>query len=778
MPINEKRSYTEYVVSSEQSEFTIGFKDYQDDNNFTKDVINVTIDNIDAVTAGYTVTRTSPTVITLSPAVPVTTPNKVVRLQRETNIDSSFHVFTNGAKWDATTMDENFEQVRHSQQEVRDGFTKLVDDVVPVVDGLEEALQQAQDASEAAQAAADSAAAIAANFQSVVSTVDCVSKLNLTIPNNFQVLVKGYHQDLPYGTGLYLWDATKDKALHDGGLVIDPNRIAVGYPTDWTNTSQVAAWYLPSGSGTGCWVKQVQRATIFDYGFIPNNTSVRASNTLAFQQCLDKNIVTYVPTLDMPYYVTAGINIKNGRSILGDNQYMGEPLLADPDRGIIGDGTGAVFTTGQYFPITLINKNRQLLIENLRVRTSGGACLDLFHSDDIVLIDNAFYNTNGPTIRSYFSARGSIRGGHYGSSFATYHPDNFSITLYDNCNAWSISPTTVIAGGTNGGGVDVTQSQKVIIDGVYETNGGFGIRVGGYTGDNLPAWVTGTNYVRGNQVQANTNAWVCMADHTASASFNTDQATKWRIINGNSNSIAINGYIEATNMPVSIGAKNLVLSPSLGRNGLFIGGGNATSPSYHIQLGAVNALSVDGSVSIHRKGSEPTFNFTSPIAGSPIAEVLNNSSIKNIYVQGGTGPTYTHTFSNPALVGRLFGNNELKLSSSSVTSGQVREYISKPITANVAVAITAIVLANSQGGTLDSVEVIDATGTLACTVQVGIPTAINDSTQFDPSTLTYANGAATAPITSTLIRPNEHWCLRVVAGAGTGTFRLRLKYRM
>ena len=776
MAINEKRSYTEYVVSSEQSEFTIGFKDFQGDATFTKDVINVTVNNESAATAGFTVTRINANTIQLTPPVPVTTPNSVVRLQRETNIDDSFHVFTNGAKWDARTMDENFEQIRHSQQESRDGYEALSDRVIPLVDGLAEALQQAEDAANAAQDAADIATAISNNFQSVVSIVNAVKDLNATIPSNNQVVVKGYHTGSTYGYGLYVWDATMSKTLHDGGLIVDPAKIATTYPTDWNTPAQVTTWYTPAASGLGCWVKRVTRASIFDYGFIPNSTDARASNTVAFQQCLDKNILTYVPCVSLPYYVTGGISIKNGRRILGDSQYMGEPLLADPDRGIIGDGVLPVFTTGTY-PATA-NTNRQLQIENLRVRANGAPCLELYHSDDMVLVDNAFYNTNGSTIRAYFSARGIIRGGHYGSSFATAHPDNFSIALYDNCNGWTVSGGAVIAGGTNGGGIDVTQSQKVDLDGVIETNGGFGIRVGGYTGDNLPAWVAATPYVRGQQVQANTNAWVCTTNHTSSASFNTDQATKWKIINGNSNGISVNGYIEATNKPISIGAKNLVLGVSMGNKGLFIGGGNAVSPEYHIQLGAVTGLVANGGISIHRKGTEPTFNFVSPIAGSPIAEVLHNSRIENIYVQGGTGATYTHSFSNPAFVGRLFGNNQLKLSTSGVTSGQVREYVSKPITANVAVPITSIVIANAQGGTVDAIEIIDVVGNVACTVQVGITTAIGENAQFDPSTLTLSNGAAVAPLLTTLIRPNLDWCIRVVAGAGTGTFRVRIKYRM
>lgn len=152
--INAKRSYTEYIVDTATSEFALGFQDYNRDN---KDVVHTTIDDKDPTTLGYTVTRISPTVIKLDPAVPVTTPPHIVRLQRETNIDESFHKFSDGAQWNAQSMDENFAQVRHSQQESRDGYIKLRDEVVPLVDGLEEALATASEAAKAAQEAAEAA---------------------------------------------------------------------------------------------------------------------------------------------------------------------------------------------------------------------------------------------------------------------------------------------------------------------------------------------------------------------------------------------------------------------------------------------------------------------------------------------------------------------------------------------------------------------------------------------------------------------------------------------
>lgn len=219
MPINLKRSFTEYSVTATQSEFVIGFKDYQGD----KDVIHVTVNDTDAEDAGFTVTRINSTTVKLVPDVPVTDPVSVVRLQRETNIDASFHRFSEGAKWNAQSMDENFEQVLHSQQETRDGFNKLRDDVLPLVDGLEEALQQAQDASEAAQDAASAAEAAAASVASRMKTVDSVAELKLYTPVDGElVYVKGYYAGTIVGGGVFK-AVLIDSSVDDGGLVIVGN---------------------------------------------------------------------------------------------------------------------------------------------------------------------------------------------------------------------------------------------------------------------------------------------------------------------------------------------------------------------------------------------------------------------------------------------------------------------------------------------------------------------------------------------------------------------------
>ena len=114
--MNELKSYTEYAVSTPTADFVIGF-----DFNYGEDAVNVTVDDVPATTAGYTVVYLNETTIRLSPSVP----SGVVRLQRETDIDQTANAYRAGAKFIAQTMDENFKQIRHSQQEVNDNFSSL-----------------------------------------------------------------------------------------------------------------------------------------------------------------------------------------------------------------------------------------------------------------------------------------------------------------------------------------------------------------------------------------------------------------------------------------------------------------------------------------------------------------------------------------------------------------------------------------------------------------------------------------------------------------------------
>ena len=161
--INEKRSFTEYTVSSPTQSFVIGFELYEDEQN-----IHVTLNNTPIADLGYTFVVINSLTIEVTPAIP----SGVLRIQRETDIDDNKHKFSAGAIFNALSMDENFEQIRQSQQETRDGFVNLSNRVVPLVDGLEEALDQAATASQAAQEAATAAEEAAQTTRSASQIID------------------------------------------------------------------------------------------------------------------------------------------------------------------------------------------------------------------------------------------------------------------------------------------------------------------------------------------------------------------------------------------------------------------------------------------------------------------------------------------------------------------------------------------------------------------------------------------------------------------------------
>ncbi|AHY26817.1 putative tail fiber [Acinetobacter phage vB_AbaP_Acibel007] len=299
MSFNEKLSYTEHVVESPTTDFAIGFKDYGEQS----DTINVLVNDVIATEAGYTVFRKNALVIALEPAVT----SGIVRLQRETNIDKSFHIFSAGAKFVGANMDANFEQILHSQQETRDGFDKLYSDVMPLVKGLEDALAQADAASQAAKEAAEAAEEAASQSRSASNVID--------------------------RTGLTQQD------IND----------VLGVTTK-----------LPAVWGRGTIPSILDRINIKDYGAIGDGTlhtlqewvtSGRFSNLLAIQMVfpnataltdsIDWLVTDYCLGLRKCIYAPRGTYVFNRPA---RTPHSGSPNRVDSGCSLIGDGTHTVFT--------------------------------------------------------------------------------------------------------------------------------------------------------------------------------------------------------------------------------------------------------------------------------------------------------------------------------------------------------------------------------------------------------------------------------------------------
>lgn len=217
--INEERSYTEYNVEVPTTDFPIGFNILDDG----LDVVAVTLNDVDPTTLGYTVIQVNNTTYRFAPAVP----SGVVRLTRITDIDQMAHVFTEGAIFISENMDGNFKQIRHAQQEVRDGFNKLATDTNAIIDTLQVVGEAARDAAAAAEAAAQTANDAAAQVNDKASYQDLDNAVEVAVKNNTAyfystvaqmiaatnltdgavVATKGYHNISDAGGAVYLISA-------------------------------------------------------------------------------------------------------------------------------------------------------------------------------------------------------------------------------------------------------------------------------------------------------------------------------------------------------------------------------------------------------------------------------------------------------------------------------------------------------------------------------------------------------------------------------------------
>ena len=98
------------------------------------------------------------------------------------------------------------------------------------------------------------------------------------VTNGSTITLISYHSGINSGGGIFHWDSSRNKALHDGGIIIDPD---ITFPTDWSNATQVATWFT-AGTGSGCWVRQYDGAVdVAWFGAIDgvSSATVNASGT-------------------------------------------------------------------------------------------------------------------------------------------------------------------------------------------------------------------------------------------------------------------------------------------------------------------------------------------------------------------------------------------------------------------------------------------------------------------------------------------------------------------
>lgn len=98
----------------------------------------------------------------------------------------------------------------------------------------------------------------------------------------------GYHAGSVIGGGVFVFDETVSRSLHNGGSVIAPS---APFPSDWSIQAQRQSWYAYSGPGGGCWLRcggtGALPFTVDDFGAKPFEPS--AIDTEAVQACIDSS---------------------------------------------------------------------------------------------------------------------------------------------------------------------------------------------------------------------------------------------------------------------------------------------------------------------------------------------------------------------------------------------------------------------------------------------------------------------------------------------------------
>ena len=131
-----------------------------------------------------------------------------------------------------------------------------------------------------------------------------------------QYLIKGFYAGTDVGGGIFYWDASRDKADHNGGTIIDPDRIGV-----WDGTQGDLATLFTVGSGSGCFVREEGIVLSVDwFGAVGDSTAngaVGTDDTLAFEQA--KSVAGFTKELvndpDRTYYLPGGVDLFDTRKI-------------------------------------------------------------------------------------------------------------------------------------------------------------------------------------------------------------------------------------------------------------------------------------------------------------------------------------------------------------------------------------------------------------------------------------------------------------------------------
>ncbi len=225
----------------------------------------------------------------------------------------------------------------------------------------------------------------------VVNTMaDLVEKTKFKKGFGCEVELLGYHSIGDGGGGLFYWDFNENKANHDGGTIIDPDKT---FPTNWDSNSQQIIWYSP-GVGTGCW-KRIIPGYIINVRWFGAKADAITNAAKAIQKAVDfagSFYQVYIP--GGKYLLKEAITLQIGSNIRGEQGSVAE---SNPQQHSEGTTLYLSYTNaeGNAWTTTVINPNNEIYNGRIMFVASpaGGGLVTIKNLVTISLSGNANNST-------------------------------------------------------------------------------------------------------------------------------------------------------------------------------------------------------------------------------------------------------------------------------------------------------------------------------------------------------------------------------------------------
>lgn len=431
------------------------------------------------------------------------------------------------------------------------------------------------------------------------------------------------------------------------------------------------------------------------------------------------------------FFVPQGLQLKRGQTIQG---------FGAQSSILQGNGSNVVIKTNA----SVSGSIRYLRLLGLGVdnftRNSGSTgkyAVQWWAANDSHIQMCEIKSRHAEGIHAKYSYRGSITRNRITSS-----GNSFAFALMNNCNGMDCSNNTVSGGQGTGGAIRVGQTQTLDLSNtVVEVSNGVAVRIGG--DDDL-------------------------SDGVGPA----ESGGRCSGIN------LTNLYAEQCRRVLEVGLKWEVYNVTL--TGLIVGNAVTTVVSVYeepLHLGRVGGLICDYMFML---GNDTTalIKLYNQNAGLGTTPYLTDSRLISKSITGYTSPLIVADSLASAAPNRIIGNGNTIMLNSVEVLGGVKEYISAPITCNVGYTSKIIVPPSDFGGTIQSIEIIEASGAIDGTISIGSSAGATEVYTAALSSITLANWYAKVVTESQnkLIRATG-LIMSVTAGSATTNFRVRIKYR-